>query len=1428
MMLARSPRSVLPVLLLLALVLLPTAFAQDEASEQSRLQQFLEGMLSTPERQVRIGEIGGLLSSTVTIDSIEVADPAGIWLELHGLELTWNRLALFAGRLEIERLHAERISWLRQPAGEADAEGGAPSLPLSLDIQSIEAPVIEIAGPVAGMPATLSARGSVSALADSVEATIEVDRLDEPGGRLAAEFAFNPAENVLRADATLREPPGGLVAAFVGLPGRPAIELTLDGDGPLDDWRADLALAAAGEAVLSGEARIARSADGYRAVADVAGQLGRIAPPPYQALLAGDSRLRLDAVREDDGTIRIARGQLTGGTVELTAEGVLAADLVPRQGRLDLRLGPAGEPIALPFLPGEPRVGSALVEARLGGEGDDSWAATMTLNGLDHAQAAVERLIVEAEGTARSLADAAARSTTFSVRAEARGIAPRDPALAAAVGERLTLEAEGDWQAGGPVRVAALAARGEDISVAFSGSAAAERIEGRYRLETADLSRLAPLLDRELAGQLTVEATGALRPGDGTFDLTIDGRADDLATGIAGLDPLLAGPVRLQGGIARAEDGFRLDGLRLEGEAVTARLSGSLAEPSLDLSFEAEVADLSRLSERASGAARLAGTVTGEAEAPRVAVTAEGDDVVLMGQRLADATARFDGVVAGPETAGSAALSATLGGVPVEGAAELSGLPDGGRRLEGLRLSAGDNVAEGALTIQPDGLLDGTLSVEAPDIAVVAPLFLAEASGAAQLDVRLEADGGQAARITGEIDGLRYEEIAVGAAEIDLTATSLFAAPVIEGRFAARDVAAGGVEIGAVEGTARRIGERTEFDVVASLAEGEAALAGSLSPIPAGFAVALDTLRLSRDGETLRLAEPAVVEVRDGTAVLDGLTLLVDGGRVSISGRAGETLDLTAEIADVSAAIANAVAPELEAQGTLSGRLTVAGTPAAPQAAFDIAWRGASVRAAREAGLGPFDASAEGEYAAGTLELTAELQSAAGLALDVAGTATLTGAGSLDLTVTGEAPLALASRQLEGRGTRLTGSLAIDLSVGGTPADPAFSGTLATTEAALVDPETGIVLRDLALQARFTGDELVVESLTATSGPGGTVSGAGSVGLDPSASYPLDLTLTIRDGRYVDGQLIAATLNADLTVTGPATRPTIGGTVAVERAEITVPERLPRDHVAVEVRHVAAPPAVEATVRRARPRERPAEAGGEPSGVLLDVGIDAPSRIFVRGRGLEAELGGRLALTGPVSAIAAAGAFELRRGHLDVLTQRITFDRGDLDFAGDLDPILDFEGTTRSGDITVTVTVTGRASDPAIEFSSVPELPQDEVLAHLLFRRSLSDLSPLQLARLAAAAAELGGLTEGPGLIGRLRAATGLDVLDVVPAEDGGLAVEAGRYINENIYLGLEQGATAESSRATIELDITPELKARGEVGGDGASSLGIFYEREY
>ena len=78
-----------------------------------------------------------------------------------------------------------------------------------------------------------------------------------------------------------------------------------------------------------------------------------------------------------------------------------------------------------------------------------------------------------------------------------------------------------------------------------------------------------------------------------------------------------------------------------------------------------------------------------------------------------------------------------------------------------------------------------------------------------------------------------------------------------------------------------------------------------------------------------------------------------------------------------------------------------------------------------------------------------------------------------------------------------------------------------------------------------------------------------------------------------------------------------------------------------------------------------------------------------------------------------------------------------------------------------------------------------------------------------------------------LRDRAGLADLDIVTDESGNVAVQAGRYIQDNIYLGVQAGADG-NTRVTVNLDITDDIKARASTGIDGESSVGVFYEGDY
>jgi translocation and assembly module TamB len=266
---------------------------------------------------------------------------------------------------------------------------------------------------------------------------------------------------------------------------------------------------------------------------------------------------------------------------------------------------------------------------------------------------------------------------------------------------------------------------------------------------------------------------------------------------------------------------------------------------------------------------------------------------------------------------------------------------------------------------------------------------------------------------------------------------------------------------------------------------------------------------------------------------------------------------------------------------------------------------------------------------------------------------------------------------------------------------------------------------------------------------------------------------------------------------------------------------------------------------------RSGQAPGAPSSpsviIGFDLGVDAPERVFVRGHGVDAELGGALQAKGTSAAPQISGGFNLRRGTYSLAGQTLSFTRGKVSFdgmspSGKLDPSLDLVAETTSNGVTATLTVSGYADAPKIQLSSTPELPQDEILAQLLFKQSVKQLTPLQVAEIAQALASLSGVGGGADPLAMVRKGLGLDRLSVGAASGNtsGATVEAGKYIANGVYVGTKQG-TAGGTQGQVQIDLTKNLKLETTLGtgggvpatgatpdNDPGSSVGLAYQLEY
>lgn len=890
-----------------------------------------------------------------------------------------------------------------------------------------------------------------------------------------------------------------------------------------------------------------------------------------------------------------------------------------------------------------------------------------------------------------------------------------------------------------------------------------------------------------------------------------------------------------------------LDHARVDGRALHVAANGTDRAGVLDLDWTVALAELAALTPKLSGDVAAKGHVSGTLPAAATASPAAPAPAAagLAVTATADGTLAAQGVPRGPvhlaldahglPAAPDATITASgrFDGAPIALDATAQKRPDGTLHATIRKAEWKSAQASADVTLPPGAKLPvGTLDLRMTRLADLEPLLHQAVRGAlaAKIDMLSGAAAPQA-----RID-VQARDLGLGAngvARLALTGhvDNPAASPVV-----ALKLDAAGLQAGAITGSAQLDATGPQDALALRLATTLHNVAGSdaqaqaqaLLDLPAKT-VTLRSLAATAKGEQLRLVAPAKLTFAPAVAV-DRLRLALGDATVDLAGRLSPTLDLTAAVHNVTPALAKPFAPTLDAQGRIDLDARLAGTPAAPTGTVRLAASGMRLRTGPAASLPPATLAATAQLAAGAARLDARLDAGPKVRLAVTGQAPL-GAGPLALAARGTVDLSVADPILTAGGRRVLGQLTLDTTLAGTAAAPRIAGTIRLDRGEVQDFAQGVHLTDVTALVEAAGDTLRLASLSAKAGQG-TITASGTVGvLVPG--LPVDLRIRAANARPLSSDLLTAVLDADLFLRGQAkTRLDAGGTVTIRSASINVPNSLPTSVAKLNV---------------IRPGDKPPPAATGPALLVgLDLTADAPGQVFVRGHGLDAELGGKLHVGGTSAAPQVSGGFDLRRGTFSLAGTTLTFTRGRVGFDGTgvnnrIDPTLDFQADSTAGNVTATLKVGGYADAPKISLSSNPELPQDEVLARLLFGQSLKQLSPFQIAAIAGALADLSGVGGGVDPLSRVRKGLGLDRLSLGSSATGnGASVEAGRYVAKGVYVGAKQG-TSGGTQAQVQIDLTRRLKLQTTIGtgggtpatgitpdNDPGSSVGLKYQFEY
>jgi translocation and assembly module TamB len=1326
---------------------------------------------------LKLGRIGRLhiegLSGDIWKDfgvrRLTISDEKGIWLEAHDLRVAWRPTELFGRRFHAERIDARDVVVLRRPTMEPKGPKSS-AAPVSVDLDAFKFRLIT-------QPAFSGKGGDFDVAGDyemarkgGQKGKLAVDSRLHVGDHLNLDFDLGRSNSLrLMADAT--EANGGAIAGALGLPANRTFDLKAKADGTTSRAAFNI---------------LARSGDTIPLKAD-----GAWSPE------GGSARGRLD-LQASSLTQRLAH--MFGPEADFTLDGKKATT----DGLSALNLDIRAQNLSLQ--------GHGLADLAKRRTGVDGIAFAAHVGALKRIVTIPQMGQGQVDGVFRLEESGFSLEGNIDVAdLELLGYhlkRVKGPAKVRLAKGELEIKAETTNTSGGG-GTGLLAVLGASPKAIFEGA----RVKGgRFLIKSAKV--IAPNLvvtgqgERGVLGQLSfkgdmkVASLEPVRPGakgsvtaqwtassfaNRPWSFTVDSRATAFATGYAEIDRLLGATPRLSGKGAWNDGVLSISDAKLDGTNASLKAAGKMIAQGLGLDFKL---DWTANGPFSAGPVEIAGKASGDGHvggalsAPKAELNADFASIDLPRLPLTKAHLTLTFAHGPNATDGAAALQADSQYGPARGRTAFRFSP-GGIELTELDVDAGGAKAKGAMALR-----DGLPATADLTVAVGPGAFLpqGQVTGSAKL---VDAPGG-----------------GVAIATLDLTA---------------EDVASGAWKVRSArikaDGPLSRL--PLSIDARGEAPGGRWRFGGTGELAQAGKIYDLTLNAAGRLGRTeVKTREAAKVRFGDGPTQAR-LRLAIDQGRADIDADlGGATAMLKAELAGVTL---TAFDPDLD--GDIDGSFNLHGQGETLGGDFTMRLSNARERGAKvDQSL---NAKVHGDLTDRLLTIIAdgdnrqELKAEANLALPVEASASplrlmIDKKRGVRGTFSAQGEIKPLWDLLLGPERSLSGKINLQASLGGTLADPRLIGQATLDNGGFEDGQSGLRLRNVTIRSALADNAIDVSQVIGEDGQGGSISGAGRISLarDGIGNFKLDM----KSFRLIDNDLASAVATGQASVNRSADgKIKLTGAVTLDRADVSAQSKTPVGVVAMDV------------IERNRPQDFDQGLQRRPTtgGMILDLDLKAPRRVFVRGRGLDVELSLDAHVGGTSLAPALSGVARVVRGEYDFAGKRFEFDDdGVVYLSTQLDRIrLDLSATREDTSLTAVVKIQGTAAKPEITLTSKPELPSDEVLSQVLFGSSAAQLTPIEAAQLASALAALAG-GGGFDVIGNLRSFARLDRLAFAESATG-MTVSGGKYVTDDVYVEIIGGGR-EGPAAQVEWRIRRTLSLVSRIGSQNDAKLSVRWRKDY
>ncbi len=382
------------------------------------------------------------------------------------------------------------------------------------------------------------------------------------------------------------------------------------------------------------------------------------------------------------------------------------------------------------------------------------------------------------------------------------------------------------------------------------------------------------------------------------------------------------------------------------------------------------------------------------------------------------------------------------------------------------------------------------------------------------------------------------------------------------------------------------------------------------------------------------------------------------------------------------------------------------------------------------------------------------------------------------------------------RNNRLEGNLFCQLILSKNLINPRLEGFVKLENGIFENYQSGSYFKNISADLNFKKSKLIIETLQGYDQQNKLVSATGYLSFNQLLNYPYSIKCHFDSARIVKSNFIEAKADGDMEIKGNSKKSLIRGKAIISYGLITIPEEIPIFIPDIPTTYVNE----QQQIQTIKPKKKPYP-------INLDLDLIMPDNIFVKGRGIDAQLQGRVYLTGNLDDIVSDGRLKVIKGTFTFSDKTFDLINSSIIFPGirGAFPELAITAQVEQSGVVINANLKGPLNAPQLYFTSSPSLPLGSIISLLLFGRDISGISAVQALQVATA---ISSLSESNNIIEASKKKLGIDRLAVITrsseeSEDPDqVAILVGKYITKRIMLAFSRGFDYGVSNIIVEVDM--------------------------